>query len=203
MRLFRPGIMTGWLYPEAIFRIKTTEKILYLSFDDGPDPDSTTHLLNILKTHDIKALFFCNGRAAEKYPEIMIQILDGGHLIGNHGYSHFDGWRTDCVKYIDDVKRASYFTSDKVFRPPYGRLIKKQFKIINESYKIVFWDLMAYDFDITFGNEKSLGILKDKMRPGSIIILHDKASSCANTIIEEFIIFSVSEGYRFELLDVV
>jgi peptidoglycan/xylan/chitin deacetylase (PgdA/CDA1 family) len=201
MRLFRPGFLAGCLYPEAIFRIETTEKKLYLTFDDGPDPDSTNQLLGILKKHDIKACFFCTGMSAEKNPVLITQIRNDGHFIGNHGYNHFDGWRTDSLKYIKDVTRASYFTSDKVFRPPFGRLSIKQYKKLRVLYKLIFWDLMAYDFDITFGSDKSLGILKDKMRPGSIIVLHDSVSSCTNKILEEFLTFAVDSGYQFELID--
>jgi peptidoglycan/xylan/chitin deacetylase (PgdA/CDA1 family) len=202
MRLFRPGFFAGWLYSEAIFRIRTDEKVLYLTFDDGPDPLSTTHLLNILEAHDIRALFFCDGRAAEKFPDLINQIRNRGHLIGNHGYNHLDGWRTDFKRYLTDVTRASDFTSDKIFRPPYGRLSVKQKKRLLNSYKIVFWDVMPYDFDISFGRENSLRILKDKIRPGSIIVLHDTPSSSANTIIGEFLTFAVRSGYRFELIDV-
>jgi peptidoglycan/xylan/chitin deacetylase (PgdA/CDA1 family) len=202
MRLFRPGFLAAWLYHEAIFRIRTTEKVLYLTFDDGPDPGSTPQLLDILKTHDIRALFFCDGKAAQKYINLMNQIREGGHLIGNHGYNHFDGWKTDPVKYINDVIEASNFTSDKIFRPPFGRLSNKQKKRLLESYKLIFWDIMAYDFDSTFGSVKSLKILKEKIRPGSIIVLHDSVSSCANTIIDEFMTYAVNSGYRFELLDV-
>ena len=90
MRLFRPGFLAGCLYPEAIFRIKTTDKILFLTFDDGPDPDSTPRLLDILKKNDIKALFFCNGGAAEKYSYLMDRIRNEGHLTGNHGYNHYN-----------------------------------------------------------------------------------------------------------------
>lgn len=201
MRLFRPVFISGWLYPEALFRIRTTEKVLYLTFDDGPDPVSTPRLLDILKTYDIKALFFCDGRAAEKFPDLVNQIRTEGHLIGNHGYSHFDGWHTDTDKYINDITRASDFTSDKIFRPPYGRLSVMQKKRLLKSYKLVFWDLMPYDFDKTFGRGKSIRTLKNKIRPGSIIVLHDKESSCANEIIGEFVTFAVSSGYRFELLD--
>ena len=202
MRLFRPGFLAAWLYHEAIFRIRTTEKVLYLTFDDGPDPGSTPQLLDVLKAHDIRALFFCDGKAAEKYINLTNQIREGGHLIGNHGYNHFDGWRTDTAQYLNDVIVASNFTSNKIFRPPFGRLSNKQKKRLLESYKLIFWDIMAYDFDSTFGSVKSLKILKEKIRPGSIIVLHDKQSSCANEILEEFLIFAFSEGYRFELIDI-
>ena len=202
MRLYRPGFLAGWLYPEAFFRIKTTTKVLYLTFDDGPDPESSPRLLDILGKFNIRAIFFCNGREAEKYPDLMNEIRMGGHLVGNHGYDHPDGWKTDSLKYIRDANRASHFTSEKIFRPPYGRLSLKQKKLLR-SYKLVFWDVMAYDFDKSFGSARSLRILKNKIRPGSIIVLHDTASSCTNAIIEEFIKYAFIEGYKFELIDVM
>jgi peptidoglycan/xylan/chitin deacetylase (PgdA/CDA1 family) len=202
MRLYRPGFLAGWLYPDAIFRINPTMRVLHLTFDDGPDPASTPELLDILSLHKVRAAFFCSGRAAEKYPDLMHEIHSNGHLVGNHGYDHLDGWKTDSEKYISDVARSSGFTSDKIFRPPYGRLSIKQKSVLQESYKIIFWDVMAYDFDDTFGKEKTLRVLKNKIRPGSIIVLHDTASSCVNAILEDFITIAINAGYRFELLDV-
>jgi peptidoglycan/xylan/chitin deacetylase (PgdA/CDA1 family) len=202
MRLFRPCFLAVCLFPDALFRIKTTDKILYLTFDDGPDPVSTPPLVDILARHNIKVLFFCNGNAAEKYPYLMKLISNRGHLIGNHCYNHLDGWRTDSVHYIEDVRKASSFTSGKIFRPPFGRISINQKRKLSGSYKIVFWDIMAYDFDAAFRSVRCLNLLKRKIRPGSIIVLHDKVSSCANAIVEEFINFAKSEGYRFDLLDV-
>jgi peptidoglycan/xylan/chitin deacetylase (PgdA/CDA1 family) len=202
MRFFRPGFLAGWLYPEAIFRIRTTEKILFLTFDDGPDPASTPRLLDVLKTNDIKALFFCNGKESEKYPGLVEHIRKDGHVVGNHGYSHYDGWRTDSISYINDILKASEFTSDKIFRPPYGHLKFKQYCDLKDKFRIVLWDIMPYDFDNSFGKEKSLRILKNKIRPGSIIVLHDTSASQANTIISQFVTYALNSGYRFELLDV-
>jgi peptidoglycan-N-acetylglucosamine deacetylase len=200
MRLFKPAFLGGYLYPEGLFRIKTTEKVLYLTFDDGPDQVSTPQLLFILKKYNIKALFFCTGKAAEENVYLMDMIRTGGHVIGNHGYNHLDGWKTDTSTYINDINMASDSTSDKIFRPPYGRLSPGQKKKLLESYKLVFWDLMGYDFDVAFGSEKSLRVLKEKIRPGSIIVLHDTAFSSANTILDEFIVFATNQGYKFELL---
>ena len=197
MRLFRPGFLADCLYPGALFRIKTTERKVYLTFDDGPDPVSTPRLLDILKKYGVSAIFFCNGEAAEQYPELIHLIQECPHIIGNHGYSHLNGWKTDTLKYVNDVKRASGLTSEKIFRPPYGRLSFRQARLLR-PFKLVFWDIMAYDFDKSFGNEKSLSILKRKIRPGSIIVLHDTSSSCANDILDEFILFALCKGYRFD-----
>lgn len=197
MRLFRPCFVSGWLYPDAIFRIKTKEKLLYLTFDDGPDPDSTPKLLEILDKHSIKVVFFCDGRAAEKYPALVERIISAGHVIGNHGYAHLDGWRSSLKSYIDDVIKADDFTSTEWFRPPYGRLRLGQYSRLKEQYKIIFWDIMPYDFDSRLGNKKYLQILKKRIRPGSIIVLHDKHKS-SHEFIEEFILFAENEGFRFD-----
>jgi peptidoglycan/xylan/chitin deacetylase (PgdA/CDA1 family) len=198
MRLFRPGFIAECLYPEAIFRIKTTEKLLVLTFDDGPHPDSTPQILNILDSYSIKALFFCRGDAAEKYPQLVNEILSKGHIIGNHGYNHIKGWKTSNAKYIADIERAALFTSDKLFRPPFGSLSFRQYRSLKEKYKIIFWDIMPYDFDPSFGGDESLQILKSKIRNGSVIVLHDKPDSSAKIFLSEFLTFAVNEGYKFE-----
>lgn len=159
-------------------------------------------LLDLLGRHDIKAIFFCDGRAAEKYPELIRFIISKGHLAGNHGYSHLDGWRTKPERYTEDISRASTLTPGKLFRPPYGRLGFRQYRILKRHYTIIFWDLMPYDFDPEFGAERSLGILKRKIRPGSIIAMHDKPGSSANAILPQFIDFALGKGYRFVLPDV-
>jgi len=199
MRLFRPCFIAGWLYPDAIFRIRTTEKILCLTFDDGPDPDSTPQLLDILNKYEIKALFFCNGRASEKYPDLIKEMISKGHIIGNHGYNHLNGWITSLNRYVADIMLPASHTSSGLFRPPYGRLRFDQYRKLRKTHKIVFWDIMPYDFDTSFGSENSMRILKSKIRPGSIIVLHDTSHSSANTILDEFLTFSVSSGYRFEI----
>ena len=123
-----------------------------------------------------------------------------GHLVANHSFDHPDGWRTGTAGYVEDVRKAAKFTSDWLFRPPFGRLGLRQYYILKKEFKIVFWDLMPYDFDKTFGREKSLKILKTKIRPGSVIVLHDSPSSCAELILDEFLSYAVEKGYRFETL---
>jgi peptidoglycan/xylan/chitin deacetylase (PgdA/CDA1 family) len=200
MRLFRPCFLARWLYPEALFRIKTDEKLLYLTFDDGPDPDSTLGLIDLLDKNNVRGLFFCNGRAAEKYPELVDLIISKRHIVGNHGFTHFDGWRIATERYVEDVSKASRLINSALFRPPFGRMKIGQYRRLKEKYKIVLWDIMPYDFDKNFSSEKSLQVLKKKIRPGSIIVLHDTPSSTANSIISEFITYAVNSGYRFELI---
>jgi peptidoglycan-N-acetylglucosamine deacetylase len=201
MRLFRPCFLAGCLYPDALFRIKTAEKYLCLTFDDGPDPGSTPELIDILDRHQVKAIFFCDGRAAGKYSDLIGLIKSKGHLVGNHGYTHLNGWRTSLNKYIADIDFASSHTPSSLFRPPYGRLTPCQYRRLKKRYKIVFWDIMPYDFDRTLSSENSYRLLLRKLRPGSIIILHDRPGSSLFGYLSEFIETATNRGYRFVLPD--
>lgn len=197
MRLHRPWFLTPYLYRGAIFRIKTTEKILSLTFDDGPDPSSTTAVLEILERYNIRAIFFCCGRAAADYPELMARTKSGGHIIGNHGFIHIDGFLTSVPNYVENIKLAEKLTSAVLFRPPYGRLRPAQYRKIRTSYRVVMWDLMAYDFDRRAGREEVLNLLKKRIRKGSIIVLHDKQGSTVTGFLEDLIRYCLAEGYRF------
>ena len=197
MRFFSISSLARLIYPDALFRIKTREKILYLTFDDGPDPDSTPELLEILEKHNIKAAFFCDGRAAELYPWLVQKIRGKGHQVGNHGYNHLNGWGTSLRDYCNDVDHASGFTSGKLFRPPYGLLRINQYRRLRNTFKIVFWDVMPYDFDREISPERSLKILNKKIRPGSVVVLHDSHDSAARIFLNEFIEGSVKRGYSF------
>jgi peptidoglycan/xylan/chitin deacetylase (PgdA/CDA1 family) len=199
MRIFRPCFIAGWLYPDAIFRIRTDEKIACLTFDDGPDPDSTPLILDILRKHNLKAAFFCCGSAAEKYPELVRRIVSEGHLTGNHTYSHLSGWKTPVNSYVEDVERAAALTSAEWFRPPYGRLRLRQYCSLKKQYKIVFWDIMPYDFDKSFSEEASLKTMMKKLRPGSVIVLHDSPGSVSESFLNKLIISAFESGYRFVL----
>jgi peptidoglycan/xylan/chitin deacetylase (PgdA/CDA1 family) len=199
MRLYRPGMLFTRLYPQAISRLPIDRKELCLTFDDGPDCSSTSRLLEILSQRNIRAVFFCSGKKAEEHPGLMEDIKAAGHLTGNHGYEHLDGFRTSLIKYRKNADDAALFTSDKLFRPPYGRLTPSQYHNLKDAYRIILWDIMPYDFsDITRG-VKPLGILKSMIRPGSVIVLHDSIQSAARKFLDEFIIYSAGEGYTFVL----
>lgn len=197
MRLFRPFPLLRLVYPGAIFRITTKDKLLCLTFDDGPNPDSTPRILEILCTCNVNAIFFCSGRAAEEYPELVALIALKGHIIGNHGYSHLSGWKTTVRDYVKNAVRADIPTSSDLFRPPYGRIGPVLYRELIKKYKVVFWDLMPYDYDKRMIGKEVLKILKKKIRPGSVISLHDKPSSSVLSFLTDFIKYAEDEGYRF------
>lgn len=202
MRLYRPFFLMKILYPGAVFRQEVSGKELFLTFDDGPDPVSTPLILDILGRYSVKAVFFCTGKEAQKYPWLMSAIRSGGHLAGNHGYRHLDGWKTSTSVYLRNIKKASESTSSSLMRPPYGRIRLHQYRELSAEYTIVFWDLMPFDFDKRLSPAKVLETMKSKARPGSVIVLHDTSASKAAVILEEFIKSSIDEGFSFSLLPV-
>ncbi len=191
----------GIIYPEAVYRIKGKGKRLYLTFDDGPDPVSTPAILDILKAHDVHATFFCTGSKVLASPGLFARVAAEGHTIGNHGFSHLNGLTTSIRAYCSDILRGRDITCSNLFRPPYGRLRVRQYRILERSMRIVFWDLMPYDFDRKLSPEHSYSILLRKIRPGSVIVLHDTAVTSAALYLGRFIQKALEEGYSFGSVD--
>lgn len=191
----------GIIYPEAVYRIKGKGKRLYLTFDDGPDPVSTPAILDILQAHDVHATFFCTGSKVLASPGLFARVAAGGHTIGNHGFSHLNGLTTSIRAYCSDIFRGRDITCSNLFRPPYGRLRVRQYRILERSMRIVFWDLMPYDFDRKLSPEYSYNILLRRIRPGSVIVLHDTDSSSAALYLDRFIQKALEEGYSFGSVD--
>ncbi len=189
------------IFSEAAFRIQTNEKKICLTFDDGPDIESTLKILEILRKKKVTAVFFLTGQNAENHPRLRDLILTEGHITGNHGYRHVSGWSLSCQDYLENISRAAESTSDKFFRPPYGRITLEQYRKVKDTFKIVFWDLMPYDFQKNQSAANCLRVLKTKIRPGTIIALHDKPESKVLIILDEFIDFAINEGYRFISLE--
>jgi peptidoglycan/xylan/chitin deacetylase (PgdA/CDA1 family) len=199
-RFFRPPFPAKLLFPDAVFRIETTGKEICLTFDDGPDPLSTPSVLKCLAERGIKAVFFCTGYRAELYPSLMSDISHAGHLIGNHGYHHLNGWATSESEYIENVQRAGPLTSSSVFRPPYGKITFAQYNNLKNDYRIVFWDVMAYDFDERLDHDRKMKVLRRYSRNGSVVCLHDSVSAMSGSFLDEYTSEMRSMGYTFAVL---
>ena len=172
MYLVKTPLFAQYLFKRLIWRFVDTKKV-HLTFDDGPVPEATPWVLDVLKEADIKATFFCVGENVKKYPEIYQRILDEGHAVGNHTYNHLNAWKTKSKEYLDNVELASNEIDSKLFRPPYGKLSPKLSKKIEADYDIIMWDILSGDFDSNISAEKCLTNVTSKAREGSIIVFHD------------------------------
>ena len=169
----RPPKLLKRLLRDVVWDIPGEDKVIYLTFDDGPNQVITPWVLDLLKTYEAKATFFCVGSNVEKYRAAFNMVLAAGHAVGNHTYSHKNGWKTRRETYLEDVKRCSAVFPAMLFRPPYGKLRKSHYKRIKEDYKIVMWDVLSGDFDRTISNERCLANVLDNARAGSVIVFHD------------------------------
>lgn len=166
-----PSIVQN-IFNKLIWQIDTPYHI-YLTFDDGPDPQCTPWVLQTLKQYNAKASFFCIGQNAERYPELVQQIKSEGHALGNHSYSHHSGWSTNTSDYVADALRCDTTINSKLFRPPFGRLKPSQIKKISKYYKIVMWDVMSGDFDEKLHPDLCLANVTEIANAGSIVLFHD------------------------------
>ena len=174
-------VKTPWwlkkIFPSYLWSIDTKEKIIYLTFDDGPHPLATNFVLDELKRHNAKATFFCIGKNVATHPAIYKRILEEGHSVGNHTYNHLNGWKTKNEIYFADVKEAAKLIDSDLFRPPYGRIRYAQARglreIAGKKMKLVMWDVLSGDFDRQITADKCWQNIIGKARPGSIIVFHD------------------------------
>lgn len=190
------------LFPDLLCRVEGEGKLAYLTFDDGPTPGVTEEVLDVLAQYNAKATFFCLGRQVAHHPELSARIIAEGHRMGNHSYSHPDGWRTSTHQYLQDVALADTVIDAHFFRPPYGRLRPAQYTALKKKYRIVLWDVMPGDFDTSRSADDCYQIMQQYVTPGSIIVLHDsqKAYPRLKEILPRFLEEFSAKGYRFEAL---
>ena len=167
-----------WFYPKAIFDFYdkkiSNQKVIYLTFDDGPIPGVTEKILDILETYNAKATFFCIGENVKKKPKLYQTIIDKGHAVGNHSMNHINGFKTSKKKYIEDVLKAKKFINSNLFRPPYGKYTPKQHKALKKlGFQTVFWSYLTYDFDSSLKSEKRIINTISNCKNGSILVFHD------------------------------
>ena len=195
-------------YSSYIWQVKTEEKVVYLTFDDGPTPVITEWVLEQLAEYNALATFFLIGQNVQEHPELARQVMAAGHAIGNHTQTHINGWKTDSDLYLEDVQRgwesikANLNLETPFFRPPYGRIKPGQAKVIQKTQKIVMMDVMSGDFDTNLEGEKCLQNVIQHSSAGSIVLLHDsvKAWKRLNTILPQILEQLSAQGYRFDKL---
>ncbi len=183
----------------------TDEKKIYLTFDDGPIPELTPQILEILKKYDVKATFFCVGENLKKHPETFNLVLQDNHDIGNHTYNHLNGWHISGSAYIKNVKKFDKLFYTPLLRPPYGKIKPIQIYKLATAHRIIQWSVLTYDFDQTLSGQECLQIAIDNIYNGAIVVFHDniKATERVLYALPRFIEHCLAEGYSFHLISQV
>ena len=200
--MYQPPKILHLLCP-AEYRIPTAGREVYLTFDDGPCPETTPTILDILRQHNVKATFFCVGDNIVKHPELFAQIKAEGHQVGNHTMHHSKGFYTNTNDYLNEIDECATLVGNNLFRPPHGLITPRQNAMLkNKGYKIIQWDVITYDWDSDHTPEKILNTIKQYTRNGSIIVMHDseKAAPRVLEVLEDIIIWLKQEGYKLTTL---
>lgn len=200
-------VKTPWwikkLYPGCTWDLVSTEKTLYLSFDDGPHPVITPYILNLLRQYNARASFFCIGDNVQKYPEVYQQILADGHSVGNHTHNHLNGWKTTDKEYLENIKEANKYIESNLFRPPYGRIKGSQIRFLKQELpemKILMWNILAGDWVQELKPEICFEKIQKHISHGDIIVLHetDKAFDRLKYVLPNLLEYFTAKGCRFE-----
>lgn len=187
------------LYPGVVWRKQQEKKVVYLTFDDGPIPECTPQILDILARYGVKATFFMVAENAVRYPHLLERIQIEGHTVGNHTYHHLRGMKVTTKHYLEDVQKASQVLGTKLFRPPHGRMKTSQKRaLLAQGYTIYLWDVLTHDYNPNYSVEHMMKVIKRFTRNGSIITCHDsnKSKDRVLDLLPKMIEWLLSEGYE-------
>lgn len=220
MRFFK---MPTWLinrFTQLTWQQPTTEKIIYLTFDDGPMRGVTEWVLDTLAVYEAKATFFCVGDNIRKNPDIFERVVSEGHKVGNHTFNHLSGWGNDFLKYLDNIEKCQNILentlknyseklfllqkqNNSLFRPPYGKLTFEQINFLKQKYQIIMWDVLSYDFDRTLSPAIALQKTIKNTQNGSIVVFHDSFKSFKQLewILPRYLAHFTHLGYKFLVID--
>ena len=203
MIIEQPAIWMRWLYPNALWRMDRQERAVYLTFDDGPIPEATPYILEILARYDVKATFFMVGDNARKYPELHQMVIDGGHRIGNHTHNHISGLRYSIHDYCYNVEKANAYLHTDLVRPPHGWMHIDLYALLSRKFKIVMWDLVTRDYSKYTTATDVVNNVRRYARNGSIITFHDSCKSIdkLRVALPQCIEWLHDQGYKFKVFD--
>lgn len=208
MFVHKTNFLMRALYPNFVWNKERKDKKIYLTFDDGPIPDVTETILDILQKYQAKATFFCIGNNIEKHPAIFSKLLQHEHTIGNHTYNHLNGWKTENELYWQDIDQCQNIivsnsaNPTRLFRPPYGKIKHTQAKKINSDYQVIMWDVLSGDFSLNLSKETILKKSLHYTKNGSIVLFHDSLKAKPNVLytLPRFLEHFSTLGYTFEKL---
>ena len=191
------------LFPGVIWRKQTDKKCVYLTFDDGPIPEITPWVLDLLDKYGIKATFFCVGDNVRRYPEVYQMVLDRGHHVGNHTFNHIQGIQYMTKNYMKNVEKAAGFIQSGLFRPPHGHMRIRQTLKLRKLYQVIMWDVVTRDYSPHMTPNGVFNVVKNYTRNGSVIVFHDslKAESNMKEALPRALDWLIGQGYEFSLFD--
>ena len=204
MRFFTTPFILRMLYPSLIWKMPKGEKKLYITFDDGPHPNITPKVLEILKSFNAKATFFCVGNNVKKYKATFDMIVEDGHSVGGHTYNHEKGWNTKTEDYIISVNKTQQLIKSDLFRPPHGKIKSSQIKKLKNHYKLVAWTVITYDWDKSLSPEDCFNNVIKNAGDGSIVVFHDSEKAVKNMIptLTKVLEYYSEKGFTFEKLKI-
>lgn len=202
LKLIKIPAIIQHLFSSLLWNKDRGKKIIYLTFDDGPCNDLSQFILDELKKNKAKATFFYLGSQVEKHPQLVKRCLDENHQIGNHTYSHPNGWKIKNNDYYKDIEKANKLINSNLFRPPYGRIKPSQINHLKKHYKIIMWDVLSWDFDKGTSPEECYNNIINNSKSGSIIVLHEneKSAKTVKEVLPKVLNYFSSKGYKFERL---
>lgn len=203
MLIEQPPKLLRWLYPRALWRMDKNVKAVYLTFDDGPIPNITPWVLDLLDKYNIKATFFLVGDNVRKHPEEFKMIVERGHRVGNHTFNHISGLKYLSYNYLENTNKADELINSTLFRPPHGWMRWGQYMVLSHRYTVVMWDLVTRDYSKRLNGPQVLKIVKKYVRNGSIITFHDSIKSEKNMkyALPRAIEWLLDQGYEFKTFD--
>lgn len=176
---FKPPKAVRRLFPSLIWDFPHSEEV-FLTFDDGPTPEVTPWVLEQLGKYGVQGTFFCLGKNVEQHPALFRRILEEGHAVGNHTYSHQKGWEMKTGRYVEDVDLADDLIRSNLLRPPYGRIKPVQARVLSERYNLIMWSVLSQDYSRLVHPRQCLRNVTEHVGPGSIVLFHDSLKASRN-----------------------
>ena len=200
------GSLFPQLFPSLIWRKQTKSNVIYLTFDDGPIPEVTEWVLDLLKEEKVEATFFCVGNNIQKHPQIYNRLIEEGHASGNHTYNHMNGRKVDSQTYFENIEKCEPYLHEsdrkRLYRPPYGKLTFSQIRKLSKQYEVIMWDVLSGDFSQTINPQYCLDVTLKYSQKGSIVVFHDniKSFETLQYVLPKYIKEMKNRGFTFRKL---
>ena len=190
------------LFVDFLWKIDTDEKVIYLTFDDGPHPVITPWIIDLMNQYDAKGTFFLIGDAVSRYPDLYQLYKANGHQVGNHTYKHIKGWQSRKKNYLKEIAQCAEVVDSSLFRPPYGQINLNAIREIKKQYRVVMWDVLSCDFDTENSSEICLSNVINYSKKGSIVVFHENEKSMKNIMyaLPKVLDYFTKLGYLFKAI---